>query len=131
MSTTKDIEVAIQYSGMDKRRGIVFEIAAGRIDMGADLRQLSQYPAEEEFLFPPLSCLEVIGEPRVERGVVVFPLRVNMNLRGLTLEQLEERRKLLHSAMLKNLTEDLAVHLSQLQSSQESQVHALSWQTRC
>jgi hypothetical protein len=44
-------------------------------------------------LFPPLSCLEVMGEPRVDGGVIVVPLRVNMCLKGFTLEQLEQRRK--------------------------------------
>jgi hypothetical protein len=60
-----------------------------------------------QVLFPPLSCLEVIGEPRVEDGVVVIPLRVNMCLRGNTLEQLIQRRKELHMAMVANLKEEL------------------------
>ena len=60
-------------------------------------------------LFPPLSCLEVMGEPRVEDGVIVIPLRVNMCLKGLTLEQLVERRKELHMAMVSNLKEELFI----------------------
>lgn len=103
MSTTRNKEVAMQYSGADKQRGSVFEIVPGRIDIGAELSWLSQYPGEEEYLFPPLSCLEVIDEPQVQGPVVVFPLRVNINLKGLTLEQLVERRKDLHLAMVKNL----------------------------
>ena len=59
MSTTTDRRVAVQYSGRDRGRGTVFEIAAGRVDIGADLSWVSQYPGEREFLFPPLSCLEV------------------------------------------------------------------------
>ena len=62
-----------------------------------------------QVLYPPLSCLEVMGEPRVEDGVIVVPLRVNMCLKGLTLEQLVERRKELHMAMVKNLGEELAI----------------------
>jgi hypothetical protein len=58
-------------------------------------------------LFPPLSCLEVIGEPRVEDDVVVFPLRANVCLKGLTLEQLVARRKTLHLATVANLREEL------------------------
>ena len=103
MSTTTNRQVSIQYSGVDKQRGTVFEIVAGRIDIGADLAWLSQYPAEAEYLFPPLSCLEVIDEPYVEAGVIVVPLRVNMNTKGVTVEQLLERRKLLHISMVKNL----------------------------
>jgi hypothetical protein len=37
----------------------VFEVAAGRVDIGASIRFLSQYPAEDEYLMQPLSCLEV------------------------------------------------------------------------
>jgi hypothetical protein len=103
MSTTMDKDVATQYSGVDKQRGSVFEIIPGRIDIGAELSWLSQYPGEAEYLFPPLSCLEVVDEPQVKGQVVVFPLRVNINLKGLTLEQLEERRKNLHMAMADNL----------------------------
>ncbi len=62
-----------------------------------------------QILFPPLSCLEVIGEPHVEEGVIVIPLRVNMCLKGLTLEQLVERRKDLHLAMVANVGEELAL----------------------
>jgi hypothetical protein len=116
MSTTTDREVAMQYSGVADRRGTVFEISVGRIDIGADLSWVSQYPGEREILFPPLTCLEVVGEPRVETGVVVFSLRANMNLKGLTLEQLIERRKLLHLAMLKNLKEELYIEAQGLRS---------------
>ena len=71
---------------MDKARGTILEIEAGRIDIGASiqvlfllpadtarnallvkqtdnrtwwLQFLSQYPSEAEFLMQPLSCLEV------------------------------------------------------------------------
>ena len=109
MSTTTNRSVAMQYSGADKKRGTVFEILVGRVDLGADLSELSQYPGEKEMLFPPLTFLEVVGEPRVEGSVVVFMLRANMNLKCLTLEQLEERRKGLHMAMVKNLREELSI----------------------
>jgi hypothetical protein len=112
MSTTTDRNVAIQYSGRDKKRGTVFEIDAGRIDIGADLKWLSQYPGEAEYLFPPLSCLEVNGEPRLDGDVIVFPLRVNVCLKGLTLEQLEERRRDLHISMTGNLREELTLESS-------------------
>eukprot|EP00291_Cryptomonas_curvata_P030574 CAMPEP_0172208590 /NCGR_PEP_ID=MMETSP1050-20130122/34565_1 /TAXON_ID=233186 /ORGANISM="Cryptomonas curvata, Strain CCAP979/52" /LENGTH=445 /DNA_ID=CAMNT_0012888215 /DNA_START=1008 /DNA_END=2342 /DNA_ORIENTATION=- len=109
-----DKAVATQYSGVDKQRGSVFEIVPGRIDIGAELSWLSQYPGEAEYLFPPLSCLEVIDEPHVQGQVVVFPLRVNINLKGLTLEQLEERRKVLHMAMADNLREELGFEAAEL-----------------
>jgi hypothetical protein len=40
----------------------------------------SQYPGEKEVTFPPFTCLEADGDPRVERGphgeMVIFPLKV-------------------------------------------------------
>ena len=39
-----------------------------------------QYPGEKEITFPPFTCLEADGEPRLERTkegeVVIFPLKV-------------------------------------------------------
>jgi hypothetical protein len=59
MSTTTDKKTAFTYSGVAKKRGTMFEITVGRVDVGASISFLSQYPGEEEFLMPPLSCLEV------------------------------------------------------------------------
>ncbi len=40
-----------------------------------------QYPGEKEITFPPFTCLEADGDPRVERNqageIVVFPLKVS------------------------------------------------------
>jgi hypothetical protein len=112
MSTTADRSIAIQYSGHEKRRAMMLEIQAGRIDVGGSLGFLSQYAGEEEFLMQPLSCLEVTGRPRMdrtERGeVLVVPTRVNVNLKSVTVEELTERRKILHLAMAKNLREELS-----------------------
>ena len=38
MSTTTARETAFQYSGVDKQRGTVFEIQAGRVDVGASIQ---------------------------------------------------------------------------------------------
>jgi hypothetical protein len=39
-----------------------------------------QYPGEKEVTFPPFTCLESDGEPRLERSeqgeLVIFPLKV-------------------------------------------------------
>ena len=59
MSTTTAKQTACEYSGVAKERGTVFEISAGRVDVGASISFLSQYPGEAEYLMPPLSCLEV------------------------------------------------------------------------
>ena len=58
MSTTASKETALVYSGKEGKRCIIFEISVGRIDVGASISFLSEYPGEEEFLMPPLSCLE-------------------------------------------------------------------------
>jgi len=112
MSTTADRSVAVQYSGHEKRRAMMLEIQAGRIDVGGSLGFLSQYAGEEEFLMQPLSCLEVTGRPRMDRTewgeVLVVPTRVNVNLKSVTVEELTERRKILHLAMAKNLREELS-----------------------
>ena len=42
----------------------------------------AQYPGEKEITFPPFTCLESDGDPRVERSesgqgeIVIFPLKV-------------------------------------------------------
>ena len=59
MSTTTARETAVAYSGKNGQRCTVLEIQVGRIDVGADISFLSQYPGEKEFLMQPLSCLEV------------------------------------------------------------------------
>jgi len=55
---------------------------------------LSQYPDESEILFPPLSNIEVEGFQRVEAladggEVLLINTRININLRSLSLEELE------------------------------------------
>jgi hypothetical protein len=62
-STTLDINKAIEYTqqiGSKPKRPIVFEIDVGRVDIGASIECISQYPQEKEILMPPLSCLEVL-----------------------------------------------------------------------
>jgi len=67
-------------------RPTLFEIQLGQVDRGATLQWISQFPAEAEVLLPPLSNLEVVGEPIMEqtvRGTVsVCQLRVNVNLKA-------------------------------------------------
>jgi len=76
-----------------------------------------QYPGEKEIAFPPFTCLESDGEPRVERTqegeVVIFPLKASVNPKAETLEELHMRRKSMHLGMCKLLREDLALGLEQ------------------
>jgi hypothetical protein len=50
----------------------------GRVDIGASLGFLSQYPGEEEFLMPPLSCLEAWA-PIHARASIRLPLGLNID----------------------------------------------------
>ena len=68
MSTTTSQETAVAYSGKGGERCTVLEITAGRVDVGADIGFLSQYPDEQEFLMQPLSCLEVCAHLLVQRS---------------------------------------------------------------
>ena len=117
MSTTSDRDVAIQYSGASESANsapsVVFEITVGKIDIGADLSWLSQYPKEKEILFPPLTCLEVVGEARVEDGVIFFPLHANMYTKGQTLRQMTCLRKELSMSMAKRLREEPYLRISE------------------
>ena len=58
-SCSKQKEEAVKYATAAKGKcnstPILLEIEMGMIDRGADLSWLSQYPAEEEVLFPPLT----------------------------------------------------------------------------
>jgi hypothetical protein len=60
---------------------------------------LQQFPGEEEVVMPPLSNLEVIGDPYLSclegtgTEILIFPLRVNVNIKSKTMEDLVATRK--------------------------------------
>jgi hypothetical protein len=95
--TTND-SVAISYIDEGKGLPILFEFEVGCMDRGAALSLLSQYPGEDEVTIPPMSFLEVVGEPFVmctssKGNVMVYPARINCNLKGKTIEEIEQARK--------------------------------------
>ena len=62
MSTTKSAAVALDYSGGSAIQGSIMVIDFDMNSRGAAIQWLSQYPHEEELLFPPctgLSCTDV------------------------------------------------------------------------
>jgi hypothetical protein len=61
LSTTTARETAFQYSGVDKKRGIVFEIQAGRVDVGASI-QVCCVSFTDFRIFPFTLILEVANE---------------------------------------------------------------------
>jgi hypothetical protein len=91
----------------------------GQVDRGAEVTWCSQYPGESEILFPPLSNLEVVGEMRTmqtEKGLVnLVKLRINANIKSLTVDELVSRRKTLHLAALSNLLEETQRDLDELE----------------
>jgi hypothetical protein len=100
LSTSKNMDVALQYAG-DKKMPTVFKIGIGAVNRGALLDDFSQYEAEQEVLFPPLSFLEVVGEisyMTMPSGKVVrvVPLEIIANLNSPLLEELMGMRKKLY-----------------------------------
>ena len=55
--TTKSAAVALDYSGGNATPGSIFVIDFDMNSRGASIQWLSQYPHEEELLFPPCTCL--------------------------------------------------------------------------
>jgi len=80
------------------------------VDRGAPLSWVSQYPGEDEIVMPPLSNLEVVGDARMEdtrKGIVmVIPLRINVNLKSLTMDELQA--PILKSALYMSLCSTFA-----------------------
>jgi hypothetical protein len=65
----------------------------GMVDRGAQLDWLSQYPEEKEILLPPLTGMEVQAAEVTPDQVRTLTMRLNINLRSTTLEQLEAARQ--------------------------------------
>lgn len=111
MSTTREISVAVSYTGVSegKAHPRVFEVEVGSVDRGADISQYSQYPAERELLWAPHCFLEPSGGDELvvtQHGVVeVVKVRVNSNLKAVTLEDYESRKKDLHLNSFKFILE--------------------------
>ena len=65
----------------------------GMVDRGAQLDWLSQYPEEKEILLPPLTGMEVQADEMTADQVRTLTIRLNINLRSTTLEQLLAARQ--------------------------------------
>jgi WD40 repeat protein len=94
MSTTLDQKVALRYatSGTGEPSTLMV-MQMGMVDRGAQLDWLSQYPEEKEILLPPLTGIEVTADEVTADNVRVLQMRLNINLRSTTLEQLLAARK--------------------------------------
>jgi hypothetical protein len=127
MSTSLSMEEAAKYASrgvnpilLEIKLGQVREMLARRVqktdrgedegwqvDKGADIGKMSQYPSECEILFPPMTNLEVEGEPRMMihegRTVMVLTVRPNVSLANQTREQLDAKRADLFLPTLDNV----------------------------
>jgi hypothetical protein len=122
MSTTSKRDVALRYSGVKKGMPFptILEFTAEAIDRGACIKDLSQYEQEEEYLFPPLSFLAPHGKMRMDGKVKIVPLRVNANLKGLTLEQLRSQKKDRHLSSFRSMVDEVRKELGELAGSEEA-----------
>jgi len=108
MSTSVDRKVALGYMNQSKQTvKILFQIRMGMIDRGADVSCLSQFPAEREILFAPLTGLEISAVPRDEEGVLVIELRLSCNLHDQTLEQVVDKMLTSHLALIDVMVDNL------------------------
>jgi ankyrin repeat protein len=128
MSTTSDRDVALGYSGVKQRRpkAMVMVIEVSSVDKGADISAFSQYRGEKEFLWVPCSFVQRVqqGGGRVEvvdGGLVTFmPVKVNLNLKTETVEELKEKKKRLHLVSARAMVEEVRYELGEWAKSAEA-----------
>ena len=91
------------------------KVRAAAVDHGADIGVFSQYPGEKEYLWNPLSLVEPNGRPFVEDtpdGIVtILPVRVNMNVKTMTVEELRGQKKALHLSSFNFINDELSKRL--------------------
>jgi WD40 repeat protein len=122
LSTTSDRDVALGYSGVKERRpkAMVMVIETSSIDRGADISEFSQYPGEKEFLYLPCSFLQRTrqGNGRaqiVDGGLVVFvSVRINLNIKTQTVEELQEQKKSLHMVSARSMLAEVKYMVSEV-----------------
>ena len=115
MSATLDPTVAQFYASQPGKPGTVLEIQQGMVDRGADMSWLSQYPAEAEILFAPLTGLEV-QYSAVKGTTIKVGTRLSVNLAAPTIEQVLARRQ--------KVVQRMASHMS---ASLERELNAPMW----
>ena len=103
----------MQYSGAAEGRPLplVLQIAVGAADRGGCIRDLSQYPAEVEYLFVPCSFLAPDGPPQFRisdggLGVRVVPVRISTSHSARTVEDLLGDKKRIHVTAFRYLVDE-------------------------
>jgi len=111
LSATTKRQTALDFAA-GGQMAMIFKFERGAMDSGGFLGPISFYKSEEEICFSPLSNLEVIGLPQMDftkHGfpVLEVPVRVTVNQKAETIDNLKERRKFLHLGMVKNLASEV------------------------
>ena len=114
LSTTKDRDVALEYSGVKQGGvGTVLCIETSATNNGAVIVFFSQYPGEKETVWNACCYLQHLpGHVQVALpaggGLVrVYHVLVSANSRALTVEELEARRKKVVTQVLDTLHNDV------------------------
>ena len=81
------------------------------MDRGADLSDISQYPAEKEILFPPLTALQVVSR-RVHDKALILEVRPTCNTHSLTISEVIGKRAKLLLDMESNMRLEISRDLS-------------------
>jgi len=125
LSTSASKKHAIGYIKFERGFCQLYEMSVGQVDRGASLKWVSYFPEEDEVLLPPLCGLEAEGNARYEeieverfddktqsmvklsQKIMVWPVRLNVNLKGKTLEELQSMRKNIHMSISSNTLQEI------------------------
>ncbi len=123
-SWTTDVRTALQYSGVyqSKPGACMLQMQSSSIDRGADIAEFSQFPGESEFTFVPCSFVQRSGNTKAHLVSIgdqfgylsIVPVRVNVNLKIETLEDLLQKKKTTHLTSFRMLCEESRVKLAAL-----------------
>jgi hypothetical protein len=104
MSATPDRNVAMGYAGAadveagkdpSKDLPTLYVIVVGKTAIGAKIAELSQFRGEIEYVYPPLTLLELVSEPELspDGKFSKIYLRLTVNQRSTTVEDAEQARR--------------------------------------
>jgi Ca2+-binding EF-hand superfamily protein len=71
MSTTKDPQIALDFSGGPDKRGSIFEIKFTGASRGVDVHSFSLWPEEHELLYAPFTYLTCQDTQRVDNKTLI------------------------------------------------------------
>ena len=120
LSTSQSRDIAIHYSGAGSGKPIptIFVIEVGSVNRGADISAFSQYSHEQEYLWPPGTFLEPIGQPRLEieleSVVTVFRVRAESNLKVMTTDEFLSAKRDMHLDSFDQLIYDVEQSLEEM-----------------